>query len=130
MPATNAHRLSVEELCAKYDNEGVHTEYVTALALRLFDLTRVRLELSSSDRALLEAAARLHDVGYSVNQRRHPDVSAEIVLREGLKGFRDAQRAYIAAAIPLHSGKRKPNQPHPLLDLVGDPQRASRLAAI
>jgi CHAD domain-containing protein len=119
----------VDELCAKYDNEDVHTEHVTALALRLFDLTRVRLGLPSSDRALLEAACRLHDIGYNANPRRHADVSAEIVLREGLRGFRDAQCASIAAAIPFHSGRRKPNQPHPLLEQVNDPQRALRLAA-
>jgi CHAD domain-containing protein len=119
----------VDELCARYDNEDVHTEHVTALALRLFDLTRTRLELPASDRALLEAACRLHDIGYSANPRRHADVSAEIVLREGLRGFRDTQCAYIAAAIPFHSGKRKPNHPHPFLEQVNDPQRALRLAA-
>jgi len=130
MPAANNRRLSVEELCAKYDNEDVHTEHVTALALQLFDLLRARLELPAHDRPLLEAAGRLHDIGYGVSPRRHAELSAEIVLREGLRGFRESQRAYIAAAIPFHASGRKPKQTHPLLERVPDAPRALRLAAI
>ena len=32
--------MSIDELCAAYNNEDVHTEHVTALALQLFDHTR------------------------------------------------------------------------------------------
>jgi CHAD domain-containing protein len=132
MPATPSQqtRFSIEELCTRHENENVHTAHVTALALRLFDETRARLGLSAADRPLLEAAARLHDVGYASDPRRHPDVSAEIVLREGLAGFRETQQDYIAAVIPFHSGKRKPTDSHPLLETVHDPKRVLRLAAI
>jgi CHAD domain-containing protein len=97
-------RASIDELCARYRNENAHTEHVAALALQLFDATRATLRLPASDRPLLEAAGRLHDVGYSVDADLHPLVSRSIVLREGLTGFTDKQRAGIANIIPLHAG--------------------------
>jgi CHAD domain-containing protein len=97
--------LSIDELCEKYRNEDVHTEQVTAFALQLFDATRRWLKLPASDRRLLEAAARLHDVGYTVNAARHPQESRRIVEQEGLAGFTARQRSLIAEIIPLHSGR-------------------------
>jgi CHAD domain-containing protein len=98
-------RRSVEELCAAYDNEDVHTEHVTALALRLFDHTRATLDLPASGRHLLEAAGRLHDVGYSVDPVHHMLASADIVLEEGIKGYTKAEREQVAQIILRHSGK-------------------------
>lgn len=97
-------RATIDKLCRKYRNENAHTEHVTALALRLFDAMGLRLRLPATDRPLLEAAARLHDVGYSVNPAQHPAISAQIVRREGLAGFTTAQRALIAEIIPFHAG--------------------------
>jgi CHAD domain-containing protein len=98
-------RLSIDELCAAYHNEDVHTEHVTALALRLFDRTRAWLGLSMSGRQLLEAAARLHDVGYSVEPVHHVQVSAAIVLEKGIKGVGRPQCEQIAQIMVRHSGK-------------------------
>ncbi|HUJ09474.1 MAG TPA: CHAD domain-containing protein [Verrucomicrobiae bacterium] len=113
--------LSIAQLCVKYGNEDVHTQHVTALALRLFDATRNWLHLSRSDRPLLEAAARLHDIGYSLDPERHPKRSAKLVLQEGLAGFTPAQRRVIAQVIPLHGGNIS-NSSH-------QPPRALALAA-
>ncbi len=96
--------LSLDQLCAKYDNEDIHTEHVTALAVQLFDATRRWLGLPRADRRLLIAAARLHDIGYRVDPPQHPSVSRTIVRRAGLTGFRAEQRRLIADIIPLHSG--------------------------
>ena len=96
--------LSISQLCTKYGNEEVHTQHVTALALQLFDATHRWLELPSADRRILEAACRLHDIGYSVDPENHPNRSAQIVIREGLVGFRPVQRRIIARVLRLHSG--------------------------
>src|SRR5580700_8007475 len=74
-PPPRIARLSLDELCAAYHNEDVHTEHVTALALRLFDRTRAWLDLPMSGRQLLDAAARLHDVGYSIDPVHHMHAS-------------------------------------------------------
>lgn len=99
-------RLTDLELCGKYDNESQHTEYVTHLALALFDRTQPLTGLSPNDKRLLEAACRLHDVGYSLAEKNHAEHSADIILREGLSGFKPAERAIVANAILLHPGKR------------------------
>lgn len=98
-------RLSIDELCAAYDNEDAHTEHVTALALRLFDHTRAALDLPAGGRRLLEAAARLHDVGYSIDPVHHLLASGEIVAEEGIKGFSRAECEQIMQIMVRHSGK-------------------------
>ena len=102
-------RLSIDELCAAYNNEDVHTEHVTALALQLFDHTRAWLGLPLNGRRILNAAGRLHDVGYSVDPVHHVQSSVQIVLEEGIKGFRKSERDQIIQIMFRHSGKAYPS---------------------
>jgi CHAD domain-containing protein len=120
VPFRRIGRLSVAELCAAYDNEDVHTEHVTALALRLFDHTRVSLGLPASARRLLEAASRLHDVGYSIDPVHHVQAGAEIVLEDGIKGFSQPECEQITQIMVRHSGKASTS---------GAPARIVQLAA-
>jgi CHAD domain-containing protein len=104
-PPRRTGRLTIDELCAAYDNEDVHTEHVTALALRLFDHTRTALDLPASGRRLLEAAARLHDIGYNVDPVHHVQTSAAIVSEEGISGFSRLECERIIQIMVRHSGK-------------------------
>jgi len=113
-------RRSVDELLAAYDNEDVHTEHVTALALHLFDHTHTWLGVAGSGRRLLEAAGRLHDVGYSIDPVHHVQSSVEIVLKEGIKGFRKSERDQIIQIMLRHSGK---------ISVSRAPKRVLQLAA-
>ncbi len=97
--------MTIDELCAAYDNEDVHSEHVTALALRLFDQTRAALDLPANGRRLLEAASRLHDVGYNIDPVHHVQASAEIVSEEGIKGFSRPECERIIQIMVRHSGK-------------------------
>ena len=118
-PLRRIGRLTIEELCSSYENEDAHTEHVTALALDLFDRTRAWLGLPTGARRLLEAAGRLHDVGYSIDPVHHVHASAEIVLEEGIRGFRKPELDQIAQIMVNHSGKWGPNStPKPLLQLA------------
>jgi CHAD domain-containing protein len=128
--AQEAGKLTVEKLCRKYDNEDVHTEHVTALALRLFDATRKRLKLPANSRAILEAAGRLHDIAYSVDAADHREKSADIVLREGLAGCTDADRNMIAAVMVLHAGAVPALLRHRLIRRLPSSQRALQLGAL
>ena len=122
-------KLPIEELCRKYQNENFHTEHVTRLALLLFDRTYVRLGLDLAERPLLEAAGRLHDVGYSVDPRRHGFASGEIIRREGAAGFSASDRRCIAAAVMMHPRKSR-EVPRAKTGLKpGETGRALRLAA-
>jgi CHAD domain-containing protein len=122
-------RLSVAELCAKYGNEEAHANQVAALALNLFDATHQLVGAPAGDRQLLAAACRLHDIGYSVNPRRHAQMGCKIILQEGLKGFTGARREDIAAAILLHPARRKRDEARAFGKRLRDPRRALRLAA-
>ncbi len=95
------------ELGAKYHIESGHADQVAALALTLFDATHRLVGAPADDRRLLEAACRLHDLGYGVDPRRHAQIGQEIVRREGLAGFTPVQRRDIAAAIGLHSPRSR-----------------------
>ena len=128
--AQRTMKLTTGRLCRKYRNEDAHTEHVTALALRLFDATRKRLKLPAADRALLKAAGRLHDVGYSVNASVHRETGVDLVLREGLGGYSDADRDLIAAVMLLHAGAVPVLRRHRLIRRLSDPSRALRLGAL
>ena len=120
---------TIEEFCARYRNENVHTEQVTALALRLFDGLRSALGLDASERRLLEAAGRLHDIGYSVDPARHREVGAELVQSQGLRGFSSSEVAIVAGIMLLHSGDLRSVLEHPLLKRARSRKRVLRLGS-
>jgi len=122
-------RRSVAELGAIYRVEGAHTDQVAALALALFDATHRLVAAPADDRPLLDAACRLHDLGYGVDPRHHARIGQEIVLREGLAGFTPAQRRDIAAAIWLHSPQSRNRSAHSPAGRPLESLRALRLAA-
>jgi CHAD domain-containing protein len=119
-PLRRIGRLSIDELCVACDNEDVHTEHVTMLALWLFDHTRSWLGLPADARRLLEAAGRLHDVGYSVDPVHHVAASAEIVQEEGIKGFSRSECEQVVEIMMRHSGQARAS---------GAPARMLQLAA-
>ena len=121
-------RSSVAELGARYRVEAAHAEQVAALALALFDATHQLVGAPADDRPLLEAACRLHDLGYGEDPRRHARIGQEIVLREGLAGFTLAQRRDIAAAIGLHTPRGRNRAQAPVGRSLGS-LRALRLTA-
>jgi hypothetical protein len=105
MTPFSPRQLSIEELCVKHGNEQAHAAHVAALALGLFDATAGILGVPVEDRPLLEAACRLHEVGYGVTPRRHARAGYEIVRGEGLQGFTNSARNDIAAVIYLHPSR-------------------------
>ena len=122
-------RYTIDELCEIYLNEDVHTEHVARLALELFDAVRRWTGMTRYDRRLLEAAARLHDVGYALDPRHHMQKSIEIVKQDGLEGFQDKQVPYLLVAIALHQNSIPQRLYKTLVDDLPDPERGLRIAA-
>ncbi len=123
-------RYTVDELCAVYLNEDAHTEHVARLALHLFDGVRRWTGLTRYDRPLLEAAARLHDVGYAMDPRDHMRKSVDIVRSEGLAGFSEQRLRYILAAMALHQNTGRTAYQSALLDALPQPKRGLRIGAL
>lgn len=125
-----APRPTVDELCARHANEERHTRHVTALALQLFDATRAWLNLRRGDRALLEAAARLHDIGYASDPQRHVQAGYDLVRAAGLAGFTARQLDDVLGIMLLHSSRLEKMAAHPHLAALPDPVRVHRLGAV
>jgi CHAD domain-containing protein len=121
---------STDELCAFHENEDIHTEWVTSLALKLFDLAYVRAKLKASDRAVLETAGRLHDVGYRSRPDDHVHEGVRIVLEHGVDGISKAQLSYVAGIMLLHSGRYETFMKDDLFSSIGDMRRVKRLGAM
>ena len=61
-------------------------------------------ELPAGDRRLLEAAARLQDVGYLINYEGHHKHSYHLILHSRLEGFRPEELEIIANVARYHRG--------------------------
>ncbi|MCS6772319.1 MAG: CHAD domain-containing protein [Kiritimatiellae bacterium] len=129
-PANREQTPGIEELCAEFQNENPHTEFVASLALEIFDAVRSALNLRKSDRLLLEAASKLHDIAYSQDPANHPQAAAELILSRGLRGFTARQQTEIAAIISLHGKLPDDGQLPRALGNLAQPERIFKLAAI
>lgn len=106
---TEAERTGLESgvraLMALHETEPVHVLHVRDLALLLFDgLARVH-GLGAEDRILLDAAARLHDIGWAVTQpdgKGHHKASARLIREHGWVGVRPGLVALLALVARYH----------------------------
>lgn len=91
------------------DRDPLHAEQVRFLALRLFDDLQKLHGLGPESRDCLEAAALLHDIGYSRGLTRHHKRSASLIMERGINGFSSRELGTIAFTARYHrkSGPRK-----------------------
>jgi CHAD domain-containing protein len=125
-----ATRLSIEELAVKFEVETAHSYQVASLALRLFDATHALCGIPASERTVLEAACLLHDVGFSLDPRRHAEAGAGVVRREPPADLSEAQIDAVAALVRLHAGDPRSPAARRLLQRQPDPGRIRYAAAL
>lgn len=115
----------------RFDPDPTHSDAVWRLSLRLFDglVDLHGLDLSSRD--LLEAAALLHDIGWSGGCVDHHKRSRDLVRAADLPGTTEADREAIALLCRLHRGKVPTDESKGLARLT-PPRRVEvrKLAAI
>jgi exopolyphosphatase/guanosine-5'-triphosphate,3'-diphosphate pyrophosphatase len=80
-------RRSVLSLVRRCQAPEVHSIHVTSLALQLFDQTTRLHQLGDTERAWLEYAAMLHDVGYLINAKQHHKHTHYVITHSDLAGF-------------------------------------------
>jgi exopolyphosphatase/guanosine-5'-triphosphate,3'-diphosphate pyrophosphatase len=95
-------RRSVQDLAARCHVDETHARQVARLALQLFDLTQARHRLPAGDRALLEHAALLHDVGHLISYPRHHKHGYYLVKNGDLRGFAPEEVEMIACLVRYH----------------------------
>lgn len=79
-----------------------HSRRIAGFALRLFDALAAPFKLLASDRALLETAALLHDIGQAVNYSRHHKHTYYLIANADLPGISERERELIARVARYH----------------------------
>lgn len=100
-----ALRCGVEALMARFETEPVHVLHVRDLALALFDGLGSAHGLSSDDRAFLDAAACLHDIGWFATQpdgKGHHRETARLIREHAWSGLRRETVEFIAQVARFH----------------------------
>jgi exopolyphosphatase/guanosine-5'-triphosphate,3'-diphosphate pyrophosphatase len=94
----------IRNLAAQYHPEPHHTEHVARLALEMWDEAGAAglHDRNPEERELLDAAARLHDVGTAVDYDDHHKHSRYLILNAGLPGFSPRQTMLIAQMARYH----------------------------
>lgn len=116
IPDMNAEavRQGIMELMARYETEPVHVLHVRDLSLELFDGLSSWHGLSSDDRLVLEAAASLHDIGWSVcasDGKGHHKESARLIREHQWTGVAPEEVDLIAQVARYHR-KSTPSPEH------------------
>jgi len=130
--AKNGKRLeSVQKIFTKYEMEPSHAVHVKRLALQLFDGLESLHGLGDREREWLEAAALLHDIGWSQAGKSHHKNSMKLILKEKLDNWTSDEQRIVANVVRYHR-KSEPKKSHK--NYAGlppaDRQKVRRLAAL
>ena len=129
-PDSVSRRIApVREVAEQVDLEPEHTIHVCALARVLFLETQPLHGLGDEERALLEAAALLHDVGLREDGSRHHKRSRDWILANGVPGFDQREQRMIACIARYHR-KGHPKATHAVFkDLPREERSLVRMLA-
>ncbi len=126
----NIRRASVLAVAARYEEDIVHAEHATNLAMQLFAQTCDLHGLDNDDLDILEAAGLLHNIGRFVSHAGHHQHSYYLIRNsEHLVGFNDHEIEVIAQVARYHR-KSHPKAKHaPFAALGSTDQRRVRVLA-
>ena len=110
-PATPDPLQLAREFVERCQGDRRHVEQVRRLALQLFEQLGEKIGCAKEERALLEYAALLHDVGQLVSYRGHHKHSAQLILNADRLGFNAHDRVLVALISRYHR-KAGPSKKH------------------
>ena len=113
----------IREFVERCQCDRRHVEQVRHLALMLFDQVGETLGASNDERALLEAAALLHDVGQLVSYRRHHRHSYQLIMHAERLSLSARDRELVALVSRYHR-KSGPTKRHADFARLDAPERA------
>ena len=127
---SDIRRRSVMRMAETFHEHLDHISRATDLALQLFDGLQPVHQLTAADRALLEAAGLLHNVGLFVSHAAHHRHSYYVIRNtDQLVGFTDREVELIAQVARFHR-KSEPKARHPEFQALSAPdQRRVRVLA-
>jgi exopolyphosphatase / guanosine-5'-triphosphate,3'-diphosphate pyrophosphatase len=118
----NPRLVPAEQLLKSFGWEIEHARKVRDLALALFDQLQPLHQLGATERDILEAAALLHDIGWTVAGKKHHKHSAALIRLNAAKltGFETVEVELIALVARYHR-KSEPKAEHE--DYAGQPEQ-------
>ena len=128
---SNDRDAIVERLARNCGVDLEHGRQVARLAGVIFDQLAAPFDLCPTDRPLLEAAAKLQDVGYLINYEKHHKHSYHLIANSRLAGFQPRELEMVANIARYHRGSTPKRRHENFKRLSRDEQRqARRLSAI
>ncbi|HEX4129834.1 MAG TPA: Ppx/GppA phosphatase family protein [Pirellulales bacterium] len=131
-PETASDRdAAVERFARNCSVDLPHARHVTRLAGQMFSQLIEFGRLNVNDRPLLEAAARLQDVGYLIDYEKHHKHSYYLILNSRLAGFQPHELELVANIARYHRGAEPKKKHENFCQLSSDDRaRVRKLAAI
>ena len=120
-------RRSVVSLAKRCLFDEPHAKHVASLSLALFDQTRERHGLTERERALLEYAALLHDIGHHISYPGHHKHTYYLIKNAGLRGF-DPLEIELVANVARYHRRGHPRKAH--AEFAGLPKEARRMVRV
>jgi exopolyphosphatase/guanosine-5'-triphosphate,3'-diphosphate pyrophosphatase len=109
----------------------MHSRHVAKLAAEIYAGLCELYDLPAGDRRLVEAAARMQDVGYLISYEGHHKHSYHLILHSRLQAFRPEELELIANVARYHRGSDPKNKHDNYSSLTeGDQQRVCQMAAV
>jgi exopolyphosphatase/pppGpp-phosphohydrolase len=128
-----AAREEVLAFMQALEEEPHHVQHVAILALQLFDELEDLHGLDNQDRFILESAALLHDIGWSVSPdgSGHHRESARLIREHGWKHF-DQESVTLTAQVARYHRKSPPDLEHEEFAALtpAERRRVQQLAAL
>ncbi|NND85237.1 MAG: HD domain-containing protein, partial [Acidimicrobiia bacterium] len=101
---TEVRMRSVRALREEFLGDDPHPAHVAGLARQLMDQTAPLHELTDDERALVEVAAHLHDIGRSLSLSGHHRHSAYLVEHADLRGISPDDLGVVLSLVRFHRG--------------------------
>jgi exopolyphosphatase / guanosine-5'-triphosphate,3'-diphosphate pyrophosphatase len=112
----NANSPSLDEQIDRFSEacsvDLAHARQVARLAGQIYEGLSEFFELPPGDKLLLEAAARMQDVGYLISYEGHHKHSYHLILHSRLEAFRPEELELVANVARYHRGA-EPKNKHP-----------------
>jgi exopolyphosphatase/guanosine-5'-triphosphate,3'-diphosphate pyrophosphatase len=120
---------AVDRFALKCGSDLKHERQVALLAGQIFAQLAPRFGLDPADQPLLEAAARLQDVGYLINYDQHHKHSFHLIVNSRLPGFQPRDLLLVANVARYHRGAEPKRKHEHFRQLTSDDQRRVRQMA-
>jgi exopolyphosphatase/guanosine-5'-triphosphate,3'-diphosphate pyrophosphatase len=129
--APHDREAAIDRMVANCGGGIEHGQHVARLAGQMYAQLVESFALDPADQSLLEAAARLQDVGYLIDYDHHHKHSYHLILNSRLAGFQPHELEIVANVARYHRGAN-PKRKHANFEQLSaaDQDRVKKMAGV